>query len=122
MREPALAHTQLLVGDDVELLVEILRERKLEVPIAMLARAALDGHGHVLVERLADDLAAIDDADDQLRELLPLLDAHYAQWVAALDQEGPLALANESGEFVQERLFARSELERLRTQLRRLMR
>jgi hypothetical protein len=114
---PTWAAVEQLIGDDVEMLVAVARDGKVEVPIEALARAALDGHATPLVRRLAIDLARLEAPSDELRPLLPLLDAHYAQWIAALSDtsEGDAAYLAQRGR-------ARANLQRLRRELERLMR
>ena len=116
-----------LVGDDMDLLVAIVREKRITIPVTALARAALDGHAHPLVERLGDDLALIDAPTDELRPLLPLLEHHYGEWIAALDRaidsERTLPASTDDNEdYAKARATARTQLAKLQKQLRRLMR
>jgi hypothetical protein len=47
---------------------------------------------------------------------LPLLERHYAEWIAVLDE------ADDDHEYARERTVARKRLEKLRRQLQRLLR
>jgi hypothetical protein len=113
--QPRWTSVEQLVGDDAELLLSIVRAGDIEVPIEALARAALDGEAAPLVQRLSDDLAVIDAPSDALRPLLPLLDRHYGEWIAAL---GP----DDDDHYSQERERAKRQLVKLRNQIQRLMR
>jgi hypothetical protein len=87
LAEPTWVTVEQLIGDDVEMLVEVARKGLVEIPIEAIARAALDGHATPLVERLATDLERLDAPSDVLRPLLPLLERHYAQWITALEDK-----------------------------------
>lgn len=113
---PTWAAVEQLVGDDVEMLVEIARKGKVDVPIEALARAALDGQATPLVERLAADLSRLDAPSDELRPLLPLLERHYTQWIAALEDK-----TEGDARYLALRARARNRLVDLQRQLARLM-
>jgi hypothetical protein len=114
--EPSWATVELLIGDDLEMLVEVARKGIAEVPIEALARAALDGQATPLVEQLASDLARIDAPSDALRPLLPLLERHYADWISALE-----AKTEGDAKYLALRAKARNRLVELQRQLARLM-
>jgi hypothetical protein len=114
MHRPQWASVEQLIGDDRELLYEILREGRVDVPATVVARAALDGFAQPLVERLTAGLAIIDSPSDELRPLLPLLDEHYGTWIAALERD------DEHDDW-RARRAARKELVKLRRQIQRLM-
>lgn len=115
LHRPSWAVVELLVGDDLDLLLAIVREGRIDVPITALARAALDGQATPLVDRLTADLALLEAPSDELRPLLPLLERHYGEWIAVLEE------ADDDREIARERALARKHLVKLRKQLQRLM-
>lgn len=114
--QPRWASVEQLIGDDGDLLLAIVRAGEIDVPIEALARAALDGEAAPILQRLGDDLALIDAPSEELRRLLPLLDRHYAEWIAALDR------VDDDADVAHARTHARKQLVKLQKQLQRLIR